>query len=152
MQTLRIMLCWDWSRRLHWQIKTWKTLGVSKNPTPEVGFTIPGYLQCLHEKPECTKDCRFFYASEKRLYRGLFMLMREFGMVYTLPPSTILHQGSHIIVCQYCVRDWYGYIWCTPNLNILMRLQWTIQLDRSLISGHPGSGHDLAVYIVYFQL
>ena len=30
----------DWSRRLHWQKKPWETRGVSKNPTPEVGFSI----------------------------------------------------------------------------------------------------------------
>ena len=58
----------DWSRRLHWQKKPWKTRGVSKNPTPEVGFFIQVFLavfrgSCLatsHEKPECTKDSGFF--------------------------------------------------------------------------------------------
>ena len=33
----------DWSRRLHWQKKPWKTRGVSKIPTPEVGFSIRGF-------------------------------------------------------------------------------------------------------------
>ena len=62
----------DWSRRLHWQKNTekhWKTRGVSKNPTPEVGFSIRFFFFCsvyrgsclatFHEKPECTKESGF---------------------------------------------------------------------------------------------
>ena len=49
----------------------WKTGGVSKNHTSEVGFSIPfffavfrgSFLATSNDKPECEKNSGFFYAS-----------------------------------------------------------------------------------------